>query len=268
MTLLTILILALVQGLTEFLPVSSSAHLILVGHLLGVDQGLAFDVAAHVGTLIAVCLYFRRDLAAMAVAVLAPGEKSATDRREQRLFFQVALATVPGAVAGLLFVDLIATTLRQPVVYATTSIVFGLLLGLADRFHGADRDEHRLGWGGALFIGFAQAVALIPGTSRSGITMTAGLFLGLTRTAAARFSFLMAIPIMVLAGGYEALHLLLAETAVHWANLGLAALFSFIAALACIHAFLKLIERIGMWPFVIYRIVLGIALFWAFTGWL
>lgn len=260
MTLLTILLLALVQGLTEFLPVSSSAHLILVGRALGADQGLAFDVATHLGTLLAVVIYFRRELAGFARAAVG-----AESGRERRLLGLILLATLPAATAGLAFHDWIASSLRSPLVIAAATIGFGLLLWVSDRFRGETRNEHDLGWRGALGIGMAQALALVPGTSRSGITITAALFLGLSREAAARFSFLLAIPVLALAGSYEAWQVSQQNTVIHWREFVLAALFSGVSALGCIHLFLRWVERVGMTPFVLYRLALGavlLVLYW------
>jgi len=183
--------LALVQGLTEFLPVSSSAHLILVPSLLGwPDQGLAFDVAVHLGTLIAVVTYFRRDILNLFIAWLG----SITGKGmspEARLAWGVIVGTIPAGIVGLLFKDLIEIYLRSPLVIAATTIIFGLLLWFADKRAKLQRDELSLGWQDFLVIGGAQAMALVPGTSRSGITITAGLLLGLPREAAARYSFLL-----------------------------------------------------------------------------
>ena len=252
------LVLALLQGVTEFLPISSSAHLILVPVLLGwPDQGLAFDVAVHVGTLLAVVVYFRAELTGMARAWFASLAGRGLDA-EGRLAWGVLLGTIPVGLAGLAFKDLVEGSLRGAAVIATTTVVFGLLLGLADRMARPDgRSEHQLTWRDVLLIGLAQAVALIPGTSRSGITMTAGLFLGLSREGAARFSFLLSIPVIVLAGGLEALELVESAQPVAWGELLLGVLVSFVSALLVIHFFLRIIARMGMMPFVVYRLLLG-----------
>jgi undecaprenyl-diphosphatase len=259
------IILALLQGLTEFLPISSSAHLILVPRLLGwEDQGLAFDVAVHVGTLLAVVTYFRHDLVRLAGAWLGSLAGRGMNT-EARLAWLVLLGTVPVVIAGLWLHDLIETALRSPLVIAATTIVFALLLGWADRASRHRRDEYTLGVKDVLVIGLAQALALVPGTSRSGITMTAGLALGLTRSAAARFSFLLSIPVIALAGGYEARKLLQLTEPVAWDALLLGTAVAGISAFLCIHFFLRLIERIGMLPFVIYRLLLGAVLLWVFV---
>ena len=258
-------ILALVQGFTEFLPISSSAHLILVPRLLGwEDQGLAFDVAVHVGTLVAVVTYFRHELAHMSAAWLrSPGGRDMN--ADARLAWYVVLGTVPAIVAGLLLHDVIETQLRSPYVIAWATVIFGLVLWWSDRYGRHRRDEYTLRIVDVLLIGCAQALALIPGTSRSGITMTAGLALGLTRTASARFSFLLSIPVIMVAGTYEAFKLSEQAGPVAWDVLLVGTVVSTASAWLCIHFFLKLVERIGMLPFVIYRLLLGAFLFWVFA---
>ena len=264
MELMHIVVLALVQGLTEFLPISSSAHLILFPALSGwTDQGLAFDVAVHVGTLSAVVWYFRREL----VVMLRDWFASLIQRRrvgDSNLAWAVGFGTIPVGLAGLLFKDAVETSLRSPLVIAVATIVFGLLLWWADAQSRRVRDEHSIGWRDVLIIGVAQAVALIPGTSRSGITMTAGLMVGLNRAAAARFSFLLSIPVIILAGGLNGIELLESPLPVDWTSLLLGVGFSAISAYLCIHLFLKALERIGMFPFVLYRLVLGAVLLWIY----
>lgn len=257
-------VLALVQGLTEFLPVSSSAHLILVSVFTGwQDQGLTFDVAVHVGTLTAVVWYFRRDLLDMAGDFL----RSMIGRGHgpgARLAWAVILGTVPVGLAGLAFRDMVATYLRDPVVLAFGLFFFGLLLGWSDWRRRGERTEHSLTWVEVLIIGCAQAMALIPGTSRSGATMTAGLFLGLSREAAARFSFLLSIPVIFLAGCLESRHLMGQPASIHWGLITAATVLAGISAYLCIHFFLKFIRAVGMQPFVIYRLLLGGLLLWLY----
>jgi undecaprenyl-diphosphatase len=261
-----IVALALVQGITEFLPISSSAHLILVPHLLGwEDQGLAFDVAVHLGTLLAVLSYFRLQLGPLAQDWV----HSVVRRRtvgDSRLAWGVILGTVPVGLAALAFEDAIGTTLRSPLVIAWATVGFGLLLWLADARGKRNRSEHTLSWGDVIVIGCAQALALIPGTSRSGITITAGLLLGLERAAAARFSFLLSIPTIVLAGGLQTLALLETGSSVDWAALALGTLLSGISAYLCIYGFIRLIERASLLPFILYRLGLGVFLLWFFAA--
>lgn len=256
-----IVVLAVVQGLTEFLPISSSAHLILASEVVGWrDQGLAFDVACHVGTLLAVMLYFRDELHALARETMAALGGGSGERGTVRLAGWVALATLPAAICGWLFAETVATSLRSPAVIAATTIGFGLALWVTDAWARGRGSEHAVGWRRAMAIGVAQALALIPGTSRSGVTITAGLALGLTRTAATRFSFLLSIPIIALAGGYGALSVALQQAPIDWGVFLLAALLSGITAYLCIDLFLAWVERMGMLPFVIYRLVLGAVL--------
>ena len=259
MDILQIVVLALVQGLTEFLPISSSAHLILVPVLTDwPDQGLAFDVAVHAGTLTAVVLYFRRELARMLVEWVASFRGRLTP--DARLAWAVLIGTVPVGLAGLVFKDVIETQFRSPMVIAAATIVFGVLLWVADISGRRNRNEYALVLLDVLVIGLAQALALIPGTSRSGITITAGLMLGLNREAAARFSFLLSIPVIFLAGALETLDYLSEASIQDATPLLIGALISAVSAYACIHYFLKLLERIGMLPFVAYRLLLGIIL--------
>ncbi len=260
-----IIILAIVQGLTEFLPVSSSAHLILVPMLFQwPDQGLVFDVAVHVGSLIAVLIYFRVEVIDMLVAwtrsLVGGGATS-----NSRLGWWVILGTVPAVIVGFFFKGFIESDLRPPAplgpwVIAITTIVFGLLLWFADTRKSKQRSEYELKLPDVLTIGLFQAIALIPGTSRSGITMTAGLLLGMTRQAAARFSFLLSIPLILASGVLQTAELMQSVQSIDWFALSVAIILSAISAGLCIHFFLRLIERVGMMPFVIYRLLLGVVL--------
>lgn len=254
------ILLALLQGLTEFLPISSSGHLILLPRVLSwPDQGLAFDVAVHVGTLTAVLVYFRQDLLELTRAWFGSLRSRKLDQNS-RLAWGVLLGTIPVGLAGLLLNGMVSTALRDPTVIAATTIIFGLLLGAADWLGKRSRDEHSLGFKDVMLIGLAQAIALVPGTSRSGITMTAGLLLGLTREAAARFSFLLSIPVIILAGGLEGMELVDSADPVDWTAISVGVSTSATAAYLCIHFFLKLIGRVGMWPFVLYRLFLGMVI--------
>lgn len=260
MDLVQIIILAIVQGLTEFLPISSSAHLILVPLVLKwPDQGLAFDVAVHVGSLVAVVFYFRKTVLALLQAwfgSLTGGQVSANSR----LAWWIIFATIPAVIVGYLFKGMIETELRSPWVIAITTIGFGLLLWVADKIGSRRRNETQLGLIDVIVIGCFQAIALIPGTSRSGITITAGLFLGMSRRAAARFSFLLSMPIIFASGALQTLDLIESSIAIDWTALLIAIVLSALSAAFCIHLFLKLIERMGMAPFVIYRLLLGVVL--------
>ena len=263
MTLIQIIILASVQGLTEFLPISSSGHLILVPVLSNwPDQGLAFDVAVHVGTLSAVVLYFRKDIGQMVMAWF----QSVTRRQHNahsKLAWAVIIGSIPVGLGGLLLHDLADTVFRSPLVIAWATIGFGILLGISDWVGKKVESLDNMSWVHIILIGVSQVLALIPGTSRSGITMTTGLLLGLTRQAAARFSFLLSIPAILMASGYKSLKLIDTPN-VDWMAIILGVGLSALTAYVCIHLFLKLLDRIGMLPFVIYRIVLGVVLLYVF----
>ncbi|MCK0713710.1 undecaprenyl-diphosphate phosphatase [Chromohalobacter sarecensis] len=261
---LHVVALAVIQGLTEFLPISSSAHLILPSQLLGwPDQGLAFDVAVHVGSLGAVLFAFRHEVWRILHAWCTQfGERGPTP--ESRLGWAIIIATIPAVVVGLLIEDWIESAGRAVLVIATTTILFGVLLGVADKRGSRVKSLETLTLKTALLIGLAQAIALIPGTSRSGITMTAALMLGFTRQASARFSFLLSIPLILAAGSLKGIELVEAGGDVAWGTLIAGTLMSFIAAWLCIKLFLAALDRIGMLPFVIYRLILGVVLLvWA-----
>lgn len=264
MDILHIIVLAVIQGLTEFLPISSSAHLILVPQLFGwKDQGIAFDVSLHIGSLIAVLIYFKPQLSYLWSNWL----NSFKDKKinsESRLVWGVGIATIPASLVGLVITSTdLDVWLRSPLIIASTTIIFGLLLGLAEWIGTRERNEYSLSWQDIILIGLVQAIALVPGTSRSGITMTVALLLGLTRKAAARFSFLLSIPIIILAGADETIVLLMGQnhSPVAWSELLLGATVSAFSAYWCIRLFINLLDRIGMFPFVFYRLGLGIALF-------
>ena len=255
------LFLALIQGLTEFLPVSSSAHLILPSQLLGwPDQGLAFDVAVHAGTLVAVMVYYRESLTSLLMGVLGSGDKVSLRRREVAALL---IATLPAVVIGIAFSDVIDQYLRGIGVIAATTLLFGLLLGVSYSYRAAGADEQPISrLDHALVIGLAQALALIPGTSRSGVTITASLFLGYNLATAARFSFLMSIP--VIAAALLAMLVKEFELLFSSANLALTLLAMLVAAVsayATIAFFVGLVTRVGMMPFVIYRVLLALILF-------
>lgn len=266
MTAIQIFVLAVVQGLTEFLPVSSSAHLILVPRLSDwPDQGLAFDVAVHVGTLTAVIWYFRREV----ITLLLDWSQSCLKQQavgESRLAWLVVIGSIPLGLAGLLLHDFVETVLRSPVVIAWATIGFGLLLWLADVMGKRLHSEQQLGWRDGILIGISQILALVPGTSRSGITMTTGLMLGMTREAAARFSFLLSIPAILMAGSYKTYKLITVGNHVDWTALLSGIALSAVSAYLCIHLFMKMLERIGMWPFVLYRLALGVMLLIVFQS--
>lgn len=255
------IVLALIQGITEFLPISSTAHLILVPLFSGwPDQGLAYDVALNTATWLAVVLYFRRDIADISRGFFRSlAERKLEGNHSGALAWMALAATIPVGIGGVLAHDLVAGPLRSLEIIGWSSIVWGLVLWAADRSPG-NKEIDRIGWKEAIFVGVAQAVALIPGTSRSGITMTAGLFAGLSRTAAARFSFLLAIIVGALAGGKEGLGMIGAGEATPWTAVFIGGALAFASAYLAIHYFLKLISRSSMVSFVVYRVLLGVVL--------
>ena len=263
MDFLHIFILAIVQGITEFLPISSSAHLILVPKILGwEDQGIAFDVAVHLGTLSAVLLYFRKDL----IPLYMDWQSSVIQRKmigDSMLAWGVLLGTIPVGIAGLLMSDYMEH-LRTPIIIAITTVGFGLLLWYGDNSGTKTKSEHQLTLLHIFAIGLAQAIALIPGTSRSGITITMALILGYSREGAARFSFLLSIPVIILAGGLETIKLIKSDELIDWFALSSGVILSAISAYFCIVYFIKLLNKIGMQPFVIYRLLLGLVLLFIF----
>lgn len=257
MTWLQVMVLAVVQGLTEFLPISSSGHLVLVPSVLGwTDQGLVFDVAVHFGSLGAVCIYFRNDIAALLRGSLnvAAGH---TESPESRMAMAIAIGTVPAAAAGLLLAGWISDNLRHPSVVVATLAGFGIVMALADRFGKRQRIIADVRIRDAIVIGLAQALALVPGTSRSGVTISAALMLGFQRRDAARFSFLLSAPVILLATLYEVAVLITEGGSVAWSTLGAAALVSGVVAYLSIEFFMRFVTAIGLLPFAVYRLVLA-----------
>ena len=261
-------LLAIIQGLTEFLPISSSAHLVLLPIFMQwQDQGLVIDIAAHFGSLIAVLFYFRKDALNLLNAWFGSfnnKEKTIKQQQSSRKAWLLFYASLPILIIALLVQAYVMQYVRNAIVIGITSIVFALLLWWADSRGKQNRDMNGLSFFHAITIGFAQAFALIPGASRSGVTMTAGMWMGLTRVEAARFSFLLAIPAILAATSFGVYRVINQNALVEW-GLGLiVVLVSAITAWLCIHWFIKFVSRIGMLPFVIYRIVLGIVLLIAY----
>jgi undecaprenyl-diphosphatase len=258
MTPLHAVVLGLVQGATEFLPISSSGHLILVPRLFGwPDQGLVFDAAVHLGTVLALLIYFAAELRRLAAGILA-GRPA-----DRRLAAGVLLGTIPAGIAGLAFHSVIESRLRSVTVIAVSTILWALVLWCADRRAARNHvhDLREVGIGRALVVGFAQPLALIPGTSRSGITLSAGLFAGLDRSTAARFAFLLGLPVTLAAGLLEASTLVRAgSTEDELGVIALGVATSFVAGLAAIRFLVRYLQRRTLLVFVVYRIVLGVLL--------
>lgn len=257
MTTLQIVVLAIVQGLTEFLPISSSGHLVLVPYLVEwTDQGLAFDVAVHFGSLLAVVLFFREDIAGLlrgTVQVLGGDTKSP----QAYMALAIGLGTIPAAAAGLLFASWIESNLRDPSIIVYTLAGYGILMALADRFAPRNKNITEVRIRDALIIGVAQALALVPGTSRSGVTITAGRLLGFERQDAARFSFLLSAPVILLATVYKSAEMILSDAVVAWGQLALGVVVSAVVAYLSIEFFMRFVTRIGLAPFAIYRLLLA-----------
>ncbi|MFY9140306.1 MAG: undecaprenyl-diphosphatase UppP [Thermacetogeniaceae bacterium] len=264
MTIWQSVVMGLVQGLGEFLPISSSAHLVLVPWFFNwLDPGLTFDIALHIGTLIAVIAYFWRDW-----VKLIRGAFQGTKSKEGRLFWYLVLATIPGAIMGLLLEEKAETVFRNPVLIAVMLIVLGVILYWADRKGRKLTDVNNISLGQSLMIGISQALAIIPGVSRSGITMTTGLLLGLTREGAARFSFLLSAPVIFGAGLIKVPDILANPGMINTPFL-IGMLVSALSGAASIGFLLKYVQKKDFLPFVWYRFLLGsVVLLVALMRWL
>lgn len=269
MTWLQLAILAIIQGLTEFLPISSSAHLVLAPQLLGweTDQGPLIDVMAHFGSLFAVMVYFRKDVGGIIMGFFDLLRRKLN--KNSALALNLIIASPPALVLAFILnkygYDVL---LRQPLIIAFTTIVFGILLWVSDIKGREEKTTEDLTWKGASLMGAAQALALIPGTSRSGITMTTARFMNMTRVESARFSMLMSLPIIGAGGLYSLLKLTTEPSGTATLSSGLiVAGLSFITAYVCIALFMKWVSKIGFFPFMVYRLILGAGLLlWVFMG--
>lgn len=261
MTLWRIILLALLQGVTEFLPISSSAHLILLPAWLGwEDQGIVFDVAVHLGSLIAVIVFSRREIAAIFGEWRAWLAHRTAPGPAARLGGMILVASLPVGVLGLLLHDTVQASFREPRLIAIAGALFAILMVWADRRPQALTRIREIGLKQALWIGCGQALALIPGASRSGVTMTAARLLGMARPAAARLSFLLAIPVILAAAALETRNLAAAPAAADWGALALGMVVAGAAAFVCMGALLRLVARWGLWPFALYRLALSAAI--------
>ena len=266
MTLIQAIIYGAIQGITEFLPISSTAHLVLLPWFMGWnDPGLAFDVALHAGTFIALIWYFRTEWIALIRATfrIIGGQRTGSD---ERMVMLIAMASVPGALAGFFGQELVETYLRSPLVIAFTLITLALVLVVAERTGRRERDLNSLTWTDAIVVGLAQATALVPGVSRSGVTITAALFCGVTREAAARFSFLLSTPIIAgavlkQAFGMAAENPSGSELAMLAAGIVTSGLVGYVA----IAFMLRFLATNTTYAFIYYRIALGIVVLLAFS---
>jgi undecaprenyl-diphosphatase len=284
MTFLELLIIAIVQGITEFLPISSSGHLILTGKLFDEDQGPLIDVAVHVGSLLAIIVYFLKDVLVLArggFASIGVGASAPNAPAERRLFWWIVLGTIPAVAFGLsiklglfngiatsmfgveIVDDDLMSSIRFTDLIAFNLIVYGILLGIADWIGKEVKSFEQMTWRDGLIVGLAQALAIIPGTSRSGVTMTAARFLGYKRVEAARFSFLLSIPAVAGAGVLIVPEIFEAGAALAWDAL-IAGVLTFISAFLTMAFLMNFLKKASMMVFVIYRIAMGFALLWFF----
>lgn len=265
MTLFHIVILAIVRGITEFLPIGAAGHMVLTSTLLHwPDQGLLIDLAVHTGTLLAVVVYFWRDLWEMLAG--AAGAFAGRKSPGPRLLLFLFVATIPVFVVGYFGLRYFGASLRSIEIIAWTTLLFGLLLGIADRLCMTVRRLEHMNYVGALFVGVAQVLSLIPGTSRAGIAMTACRLLGMERGEAARFSILLSIPAILGAATLAGMDIYKSGDLVLRADAALAAALSFAAALAAIAFMMRWLMHATFMPFVIYRVILGAGLlYWVYS---
>ena len=263
MPILHLLIVALIQGVTEFLPISSSAHLILLPNLTGMaDQGQVIDMAVHVGTLFAVILYFWSDVR-LAVSGIPSLLRGRVDSQGAWLAMLLALSTIPVILFGLMLkLTGVDDMLRSTAVIGWTMLIFGIFLYWADQTGSTDKDDKKWTMRDAAIMGLWQAIALIPGTSRSGITITAGRYLGYDRKGAARLSMLMSIPTIIASATLLGLEVAVNADMAAARDGAIAAAFSFIAALFALVLMMRLLRSVSYTPYVIYRCILGVILLW------
>jgi undecaprenyl-diphosphatase len=267
MTIFQAIIFGAVQGLTEFLPISSTAHLILLPWFLGwPDPGLTFDVALHLGTLVSLLLYFRADWIAMAGSALGL-LRGRTQSPNARLAMLIVAGTIPAVIAGVLFEDKVESTLRAPQIIGVTLIVLALVLVLAEVVGRRKKTLNEMSWGDAITVGIAQAAAIVPGVSRSGSTITAGLFLGMKRDAAARFSFYLSAPIIAGAIGKKTIDILQSGLALDQLTPFIVGIISSgIVGYLAIAFLMRYLQTHNTYLFVFYRILLGIVVLLAFSS--
>ncbi|MEX0913070.1 MAG: undecaprenyl-diphosphatase UppP [Candidatus Paceibacterota bacterium] len=251
-------ILGFVQGITEFLPVSSTGHLVLIHSLFGAGEyDLAFDAVLHLATILAVVIYFHKDLLTIANAVLRKLSRLPVNKKEIRLAYALMIGTVPAVIVGLLLESYMEAFFRQPLLVAGFSVAGSILFMYAEWRYLNEPRHDKITIMKGLYIGLFQCLALLPGMSRSGMTLVGGMLMGLTRSEAARFSFLLAIPIIAGSGLKKLIDLRSADIAFDWGTLALATTVAFIAALLAIHFMLAFVRRYTLWPFIWYRVILA-----------
>lgn len=259
MTIIDSVLLGIVQGLTEFLPVSSTGHLILARSLLGIEDmnGLAFDAILHLATAAAVIVYFFPDIWQLGQAGLRKLGKLPVNKRDETLLYSLLIATIPAVVLGLSLESLMEQTFRHPLLVAAVLVAGSFLFMYAEWVYQNRAQTNEMNPKKGLKIGFFQALALIPGMSRSGATISGGMILGLSRSEAARFAFLMAVPVITGAGLKKFIELLSSNEPVLWLPVLAGAVVSFFTGLAAIHFMLSFVKKHTLWPFIWYRIILA-----------
>ncbi len=253
------IILGLVQGITEFLPISSSGHLVLIRSVLETDMvyGLAFDAALHLATVLAIMVYFWKDLYILSQTALRKLSRLPVNEDDERLLYAVIIATIPGVIVGLLLESYIGAVFHSPTTVAVFLFIAAIFFMVAEYRQLAQPRYESVTLKKALYIGCFQVLALLPGVSRAGVTIGAGMLFGLTRTAAARFSFLMAIPITFGVGVKQTLSLIQSGDEVALLPVAIASVIAFFSALIVIHFFLQFLRRYTLWPFIWYMILLA-----------
>ena len=248
----------LIQGLTEFLPVSSTGHLVLLHSVFGAGENdLAFDAVLQLATVLAVIIYFRKDIYDMANAVLRQLSRLPVNEKEITLAYAIMIGTVPAVIFGLLLESYMETIFRSPLLVAGVLVAGSLLFMIAEWKYFANNRNDKMTIRKGLLIGFFQCLALIPGMSRSGASIAGGMLLGLSRSEAARFSFLLAIPVILGSGLKKLLDLMTSGNSVPWGDLVIAAVVAFLAGLFAIHFMLSFVRRHTLWPFIWYRLALA-----------
>lgn len=255
------ILLGWVQGVTEFLPISSTGHLILVREIFSesaATNGLAFDAVLHLATSAAILLYFSKEIKAIIHTVLRMLGRLPVDERDKTLVFALLIGTIPAVVLGFFLEHIMDTVFRSPLLVAVVLIVGSIIFGYAEYVYAYKNDRRPLSTNIGWRIGWFQVLALIPGMSRAGITISGGLILGLTRVEATRFAFLLAVPVMLGAGGKKLLELIVSPEPIAWGVVGAGALTAFLVGLFAIHFMVRFMRQNSLWPFIWYRILLAI----------
>ena len=267
MSIFEAVVLGAVQGLTEFLPISSTGHLILTRTLFGVENGnaLAFDAILHLATATAVMVYFRKDLWLLIQAMLRKFGRLPVNERDEMMVYALLAGTIPAVILGLMLESIMETLFRSPLLVAGVLILGSVLFMFAEwqYLHHPRRQEVTVGKG--LKIGLFQSLALVPGMSRSGASIAGGMLLGFTRHEAARFSFLLAVPVITGAGMKKLLEMIVSNGSVDWISVGIGASVAFITGIFAIHFMLSFVRNHTLWPFIWYRIILAAFVIFVFV---